>query len=178
MRYIAFLRAINVGGRIVKMDELRRRFTMGFVDVETFIASGNVVFTAAKANDRRALETKIEKGLQAAFGDEVIVFVSSTSELAAIADRKPFSPVDVDAAAANNIGFLKERISQTARQNLMALQTEIDRFHADEREVYWLSHNRLGETLISTASLEKTLGGRFTFRGVNTIRRMTAKYCG
>ena len=49
-RYVAFLRAVNVGGRIVKMDELRRPFAAaGFADVETFIASGNVIFdTTAK----------------------------------------------------------------------------------------------------------------------------------
>ncbi|HXW01123.1 MAG TPA: DUF1697 domain-containing protein, partial [Anaerolineae bacterium] len=46
-KYIAFLRAINVGGHTVKMDYLRRLFEeMGFSKVETFIASGNVIFEA------------------------------------------------------------------------------------------------------------------------------------
>lgn len=44
-RLFAFLRAINVGGRTVKMERLRREFEVfGFPGVETFIASGNVVF--------------------------------------------------------------------------------------------------------------------------------------
>jgi uncharacterized protein (DUF1697 family) len=44
-RFIAFLRAINVGGHTVKMDDLRQLFeALGFSGVETFIASGNVVF--------------------------------------------------------------------------------------------------------------------------------------
>ena len=44
-RYITFLRAINVGGHTVKMDRLREIFeSLGFANVETFIASGNVVF--------------------------------------------------------------------------------------------------------------------------------------
>jgi len=44
-RYVALLRAINVGGRTVKMDVLRKHFArMGFANVETFIASGNVIF--------------------------------------------------------------------------------------------------------------------------------------
>jgi uncharacterized protein (DUF1697 family) len=47
-RYIALLRAINVGGHLVKMDALRRHFEeLGFDPVETFIASGNVMFEAA-----------------------------------------------------------------------------------------------------------------------------------
>ena len=59
-RYVAFLRAVNVGGRIVKMDELRGLFTeVGLSEVETFIASGNVIFsTNAKAMP--ALEQTIE----------------------------------------------------------------------------------------------------------------------
>jgi len=46
-RYVALLRAINVGGHVVKMDVLRKHFTkLGFTNVETFIASGNVLFDA------------------------------------------------------------------------------------------------------------------------------------
>ena len=53
-RFIAFLRALNVGGHVVKMDALKRHFErLGFADVETFIASGNVVFSARL----KALET-------------------------------------------------------------------------------------------------------------------------
>ncbi len=59
-RFIAFLRAINVGGRTVKMDGLRRLFAaLGFSSVETFIASGNVVFEATLKN-ARALARGIE----------------------------------------------------------------------------------------------------------------------
>lgn len=44
-RYFAFLRAINVGGHVVKMDRLRQVFeSLAFSNVETFIASGNVIF--------------------------------------------------------------------------------------------------------------------------------------
>jgi uncharacterized protein (DUF1697 family) len=59
-RYVAFLRAINVGGHIVKMDYLRSLFEeLGFTNVETFIASGNVVFDSSYKNPA-SLEKKIE----------------------------------------------------------------------------------------------------------------------
>ena len=50
MRYIAFLRAINVGGNnIVKLGRLRKFFEgEGFINVETFIGSGNVIFDGAE----------------------------------------------------------------------------------------------------------------------------------
>ena len=59
-KFIAFLRAINVGGRNVKMDALRQIFVeMGFAHVETFIASGNVIFDTDVVG-RKALEQQIE----------------------------------------------------------------------------------------------------------------------
>ena len=59
-RYIAFLRAVNVGGRIVKMDELREHFAAaGFSDVETFIASGNVIFSSSAKSTAACLKLAI-----------------------------------------------------------------------------------------------------------------------
>ena len=56
IRYIAFLRAINVGGRVVTMSRLRDVFVgLGFRGVDTFIASGNVVFES-RVTDTAALD--------------------------------------------------------------------------------------------------------------------------
>ena len=67
-RYVAFLRAINVGGHTVKMEDLRRLFeTMGFANVETFIASGNVIFES-KSKNTQAMERKIENHLRESLG--------------------------------------------------------------------------------------------------------------
>ncbi len=73
-RYVAFLRAINVGGHTVKMDYLRQVFeSFGLSGVETFIASGNVVFEAPTA-DARALDEQIGQGLREALGYDVATF--------------------------------------------------------------------------------------------------------
>ena len=89
-RYIAFLRAINVGGRTVKMDELRTLFAaMGFAGVETFIASGNVIF-AADHSDAAALQQRIEGELNQALGYAVATFLRTDAEVAAVARYAPF----------------------------------------------------------------------------------------
>ena len=83
-RYIAFLRAINVGGHTVKMDALRVLFeSLGFINVETFIASGNVLFETPDG-DPQEMETKIEACLRSALGYEVATFIRTRAELAAI----------------------------------------------------------------------------------------------
>ncbi len=74
-KLVAFLRAINVGGHTVSMAALRAEFeALGLKDVETFIASGNVIFTAPTGN-RAALERKIESHLHGALGYEVKTFL-------------------------------------------------------------------------------------------------------
>ena len=105
-RYAAFLRAINVGGHTVKMETLVRVFIeMGLVSVETFIASGNVIFEADDRNTA-ALERRIEQALHAALGYPVSTFVRTPAQIAAIARYQPF-PADAHArAVAFVVGFV------------------------------------------------------------------------
>jgi uncharacterized protein (DUF1697 family) len=176
-RYIAFLRAVNVGGHnTVKMDFLRQLFeSLGFSNVETFIASGNIVFETRSKN-AQVLEREIENRLRAALGYEVATFIRTDAELAAIANYKPFSQSDLDRAAALNIAFLADGLDDKSSQRLMALRTDIDDFHIHEREVYWLCRKKQSGSKISNAVLEKVLGQKSTLRGANTVRKMAAKY--
>jgi uncharacterized protein (DUF1697 family) len=176
-RYIAFLRAINVGGHhTVKMDSLRQLFeSLGYSNVETFIASGNIVFETT-AKNARILEREIENGLREALGYEVATFIRTDAELAAIANYRPFSQSDLDGAAALNIAFLAHGLDDKSSQKLTALRTDIDDFHVHGREIYWLCRKRQSGSKISNAVLEKALGQRSTLRGANTVKKMAAKY--
>ena len=175
-RYIAFLRAINVGEHTVKMDRLRGIFeSLGFANVETFIASGNVVFETA-AMDAAALETRIASALQAALGYEVATFLRTDAELARIVAHEAFPPSHLDAAQALNIAFLAAPLDAESVRKLMALKTAIDDFATHEREIYWLCRKKQSESTFSNAVLEKTLRRQATFRGGNTVQKMAAKY--
>jgi len=175
-RYIAFLRAINVGGHTVKMDALRKIFeSLGFSHVETFIASGNVVFETA-SKDNKALESRIEKKLREALGYEAATFIRSDAELTAIAKYKPFRKPELDAAVALNVAFLADTLEHASTKKLMNLKTDIDDFHVHGREIYWLCLKKQSESTFSNVLLEKTLGRQSTLRGVNTVRKMAEKY--
>src|SRR6187399_925349 len=101
-RYVAFLRAINVGGRNVSMAVLKRPFEqLGFTGVHTFIASGNVVFCATRRSVSR-LEAEIGDALLAALGYEVATFVRTDQEVAAVARHKPFPEAAMRAAQSVN----------------------------------------------------------------------------
>jgi len=175
-RYVAFLRAINVGGHTVKMEVLRQLFEMlGFSEVETFIASGNVVFETTTKN-ARSLEKTVEQQLREELGYEVATFIRTDAELAAIAKYQPFAPAQMEAATAFNIAFLADTLDAASQKNLLALKTDIDDFHVHGREVYWLCRKKQSESTFSNAVLEKTIGRPSTIRGVNTIQKMAAKY--
>ncbi len=174
-RLVAFLRAINVGGHVVKMTQLKALFeAMALDDVETFIASGNVIFTSsAKA---ATLEPRIEKQLRAALGYEVRTFVRSTGEVAEIAAYEPWSAADVAAARSLNVGLLAAPMPAAGAKALMSLRTEMDDFHVRGREVWWKCVLGQADSKFSNVAFEKLTGRAATFRNVNTMRRLAAKY--
>ncbi len=181
-RYVALLRAINVGGHNVKMDRLRELFvSLGFANVQTFIASGNVIFDS-EAEDARTLQRRIEDHLRESLGYEVATFVRSASELADISRHRPsrhrpFGPSDLDAGGNSlYIAFLPDSPSTEAEQRLMAYRNEVDDFAVRGREVYWLCRKKISESAFSGALLEKTLGVPATIRNATTVERLVAKY--
>ncbi|MEA2568952.1 MAG: hypothetical protein QOI24_953 [Acidobacteriota bacterium] len=162
MRYVAFLRAINVGGHVVKMDRLRGLFEeLGLASVETFIASGNVIFESRAA--AATLEPKIAKHLRAALGYEVATFLRTIPELATIAAREGDFWV----------GFL----DAPATTAVLKLQTPDDELSIDGRELYWKCHHvRYSDSTLTNGKLEKALGMPMTMRNVTTVRKLAAKY--
>lgn len=175
-RSIAFLRAINVGGHTVKMDALRALVAeLGYANVATFIASGNVIFDTPPTPSA-ALEAELERHLHAALGYEVLTFIRTAEELAAIARYVPFDPPEPDAHALY-VSFMKEPLHAAAEARLLSLNSETDLFHAHGREFYWLCRVRLPDSpLASGTLLAKAVGVPTTARNLTTVRKLAAKY--
>jgi uncharacterized protein (DUF1697 family) len=178
-KYVAFLRAINLGGHTVKMETLRRLFEeMGFSDVETFIASGNVIFEAP-STDPRDLELKIEETLLSSLGYDVATFIRSTGELAEIIQYAPFpdaGPETNGGASTLYIAFVARPPGEQALQKLLGLASDINQFHGHACEIYWLCRTRFSDSGFSGAQLEKTLGLPATIRNVSTVKKIVDKY--
>jgi uncharacterized protein (DUF1697 family) len=172
-RLIAFLRAINVGGHIVKMDHLRTLFEgLGFKNVETFIASGNVIFEHS-ASGLPALEQKIEKALQKDLGYEVITFLRTPAQVAAIAKLELFPSFAAEDTL--YIGFLKSEPRAALKTKIAGLTTATDAFEIHGSEVYWWRRKE-SEGKYSGGGIEKTLALSLTMRNVTTVRKLAAKY--
>ena len=177
MKYVAFLRAINVGGHTVKMDHLRSLFeSMGFANVETFIASGNVIFDS-KSKNTAALERKIEKQLQAALGYEVKTFIRTLKEISDVVRKESFHASELNETGnILYVGFMSATPEDAAINKLALLVDDVNDFRVRECEVYWLRRTKVGESQYSGGIIEKTLKTPVTFRNSTTVKKILAKY--
>lgn len=174
MRYAAFMRALNVGGHVITMDALKKIFVkLGYTNVESFIASGNIVFESP-SKAAGAQEQKIAAALEKELGYEVVTFLRTSAELSEIAEYVPFK--GLDDAPTFVVGFLTAPLPADAQKKLMALASPADRFHVCGRELWWHSTRGQGESTFSNQVLEKALGVRTTFRNLRTVRQMAAKW--
>ena len=178
-RYVAFLRGLNVGGHTVKMEALRKHFEeLGFENVSTFIASGNVIFeTATPKSKSAALEKKIENALQQALGYEVATFLRTDKEVAQVAEHDAFPKIKPKDGDTSYITFLRDTPDAATRRRILALSNDEDVLHLHGRELYWL--RRAGgmiDSTISDSDWKKAFGKQpTTVRNTNTLRRLAAK---
>ena len=173
-RYVALLRGINLGGHTVKMVHLAGLFEkLGFKNVETFIASGNVIFESP-SKDIAALEKKIETHLEKSLGFPALTFLWTDAELAQVAEHPLY---ESSAEHPVYIGFLKTKPSAASKAKLLTYQSKHDEFHVTEREAYWLCRKKgMSESDFFRVGLDKALGMPVTVRNTTTIRKLVAKY--
>ena len=176
-RYVAFLRGINLGGRRIKNEELRRHFEeIGLLEAATFRASGNVVFAAPKREAEVKLARRVEEGLRERLGYEVPVFLRSVAEVAAIAARQPF---DAKAVAKSKgklqVSFLQKKPSAAAKKKALAAAGDEDLLAIEGRELYWLPSGGISESDLDLKAIDTALGPG-TIRAMGTVEQIAARY--
>ncbi len=172
-KYVAFLRAINVGGtKIIKMDDLKKYFeSFGCINVQTYIQSGNVIF---EAKESTGLEEKIEMQLEKALGYKVETFLRTMDEVAKIASKPAYEPQGDETL---HVVFLRNRqsVDKKSEQSLLSLRSEADDFAVKGSEVYNLRRDK-EKSVFSNNLIEKTLKVASTTRNINTLRKIVEKY--
>lgn len=116
MKYIAFLRGINVGGnRKVPMGDLKKSFEeIGFSDVKTLLNSGNVVFSSDES-DELILRKSIEEKLLKTFGWEIDTLIRSQKDLQEMVSNNPFKNISVTPQTRLYVTFLSEKPVSTLK---------------------------------------------------------------
>lgn len=176
--YVAFLRAINVGGRFVKMATLAQHFrALGHDEVETYINSGNVVFRSV-SRSAASLAAAVESGLSPKLGFETHAFVRTAAQVHEIAARGQ-ALVDANPALADvNVGLLGRPLNAEQIAALHGLRSGVDDFVVQGAEVYWLCRVKQNESKFSNAVFERKLKTRTTFRRVNMLQGLSQQLSG
>jgi len=177
LRIAAFLRGMNLGRRRISNADLRAHVeALGFVEVATFRASGNVILTAPDDDKLAAVAGRLESGLSRALAYDVPVFARSAAQVRAMAALQPFGDDELAASKGKpQVMLLERRPSAAARRAALALAPEGDRFVFEAAELHWLPATGLSDTELDFKALAKAIG-HATVRTKGTIELIAARY--
>jgi uncharacterized protein (DUF1697 family) len=159
MRYVALLQAVNVGGTgKLPMTELKAMCrAAGFADVQTYVASGNAVFTSA--SEPPAVKLALETRLRTFLGKPVGVVLRTAAQMQAVLEANPFRQHPGNHTVAI---FLDAAPARDALQHAKGLAGEEMRL--GEREIYVFYGDGMGT---SKLRIPGATGG--TARNMNTV---------
>ncbi|GET27669.1 DUF1697 domain-containing protein [Prolixibacter sp. NT017] len=173
-QYIAILRGINVGGnRKIKMADLKELFTgLGFTEISTYIQSGNVLFSSAKAEDTMALGDQLEQAIADTFGFDVPVIVRTVEELQQAVAVNPFyaSP-DADIERLH-LTFLKTEPEADKLDAINQINHSPDKFNIIGNHAFVYCSGRYSESKLTNAFFEKKLKVPATTRNWKTVLKL------
>lgn len=171
--YIAFLRGINVGGhKKIKMTDLRKMFQKThFEDVQTYIQSGNIVFTSVDS-DVQFLQEKIRKAMVKTFDFDVPVLVKTRIDLIKILNKSPYT--ESEDIEANKVYYvlLKNEPEQANFENINQKDYPNELFSITKNCVYLNCTNGAGKAKLNNNIIEQKLKVSATTRNHRTIMKL------
>src|SRR3954454_11897560 len=169
---VAFLRAVNLGSRTVKMSRVVDVFeSLGYNDVSTYVNSGNVIFDAS--GSRADLERTIEGLLEDEFGFEITTFVRTAAELQRVMAAKPFAVAERDTYF---VTFLKNPPNAAQARALKALSNDFDTLVVRGRDVHWRMHGTSTDSRLKKKDWETVVGkNQSTSRNMNMLRKLASR---
>lgn len=172
MKYVAFLRGINVGGKtIIKMQRLREVFqSLGFENAKSYIQSGNVLFETRKTDDKK-LAAKIETAVEKEFF-KTPVMVRTIDEIREAFENNPFEDEEFEDKLFH-ILFLSEKLSDENAEILLSKNTENEKFAVRNREVYCLLRGGgVADSLLGKKFIDNKLKTPATARNWRTMKKI------
>ena len=175
-KYISLLRGINVSGqKKIKMLDLKSLYeSLGFMDVLTYIQSGNVIFNS-DLSDKLELIAKLEKAIQTRYDFHVPVQICTLNDLHDVLTRLPFKNLNAEVDGAKvYISFLSETPAAEKASSLQAYVMAPEKLVVNDQIVYLYCPNGYGRTKLSNTFIEKKLGVAATTRNLRTVHKLSA----
>ena len=172
-RYVALFGSINVGRNRLKMADLRAAFEgEGFANVETVVASGNVLFDHEERPEV-GLEEKLTLMMRHKFGMDSVALVRSRDALAAAIADNPFG-ADGEENFVHTL-FLEGPVDPDGFARLEKDRTGPERLAAGDRALHIDYVAGAGESRLVGAFIERRMGVRGTARNMRSMKRILAK---
>ena len=159
--YVALLRGVNIGGRQLKMTDLKGMADkLGYERARTFIASGNLLF--ASQDGEALIKRALEAALKEHFGKTVDVMVRTAREMAAVATANPF-----EGQPGNRVVAIFFDRAQSDEAIASARNVDDERLALGKREIYVHFPSGQGRSKLR-------LGGQAsgTARNMNTVAKL------
>lgn len=175
MRYAAFLRGINIGGhKKVPMAELKKMLEgIGFSNVQTILASGNVVFDSAEKN-LAAIKETIEKKINEVFGFQVKTIIHSMNELKSLVASDPFKGIEVTKETRLYVTFLSHKPKSTFKAPYQTPDKLFQILKATDDAIFGVLSVKDAHSVDAMNFIDKEFGKEVTTRNWNTIVKVAA----
>jgi len=171
---VSLLRGVNLGKRRMKMEDLRALYvSLGLRDAQTYVQSGNVVFTTRERNPLR-LAAKIEDAIEKGFGFHADVVLRTTSEMRSLMAASPFAGRKEIDPGKLLVVFLGSDPGVEARGAVVKIDCAPDELHAVGRELYIYFPNGQGRSQLKWPLVEKALKTTWTGRNWKTVSSLLA----
>jgi len=168
--YISILRGINVSGKnIIKMTDLKQLYEgLSFIDVQTYIQSGNVIFRTKEQNIV-SIEKTITEQISAQYGYDIPVLILKSEKLRKIIESVPFKNIDTSKL---HVTFLTNKCTNSPIDQIMEKKASSELVHLTEEAVYIFCPDGYGKTKLSNNYLEKKLKVAATTRNWKTVNKL------
>lgn len=172
-KYIALLRGINVGkARKILMVDLREALAKeGYEDIQTYIQSGNVVFSSTK-DDVPLIEHSISTLIKNSFSHDVPVMVRTAQEFQELVDRNPF--IQDSEIEQLHVAFLQSPPQPERVAGLETLQSHGDSLHIHSKDIFIRCKGAYRDSKIANPSIERKLKQEATTRNWKTVLKLSA----
>ncbi len=173
VKYIAFLRGINVSGqKIIRMELLRKVISeAGFADVKTYIQSGNLLFDSAET-DTKILTLQLENLIDKSFGFRTDVIVCRITEIESIVNSSHFSSLKSDDLNKYYITFLKEEFAGLPQLPVFSKNKDIEIFYQSGNNLFSVCTPLKGIYGFPNSFIEKLSGIPATTRNPLTLGKI------
>lgn len=170
-RFVALLRAVNVGGRKLPMGELREVCAgLGWRGVATYIQSGNIVFEAEA--DAERLESDLERALASRFGFEVPVIVRTAGEWARYPASNPFGEA-ADSEPNRLMLMLSKRPPAPGAAAAIQERARDGELVAAAGDAVWIHYpGGAGTSRLSPSLIDRLIGSPATARNYRTVLKL------